>query len=160
MVIDYRKLNDKTIEDKYPLPRMDDILEKLGKCSYFTTLDLAQGFHQIPVDKDLVEKTAFTVENVHYEYCRMSFGLKNAPATFQRLMDKLHRKYLHKFCFVYMDNIVIFSKSLQEHLQHLKLLFEELREYGLKVQLDKSKSLGKKLPFLGHIITPGGIRIE
>ena len=77
MVIDYRKLNDNTIEDKYPLPRMDDILENLGKCSYFRTLHLAQGFHQIPVHKDSIEKTAFTVENGHYEYVRMPFGLKN-----------------------------------------------------------------------------------
>ena len=100
MVIDYRKLHENTIEDKYPLPRMDDILENLGKCSYFSTLDLVQDFHQIPVNKDSIGKTAFTVENGHYEYVRMSFGLKNAPATFQHLMDRLSMKYLHKFCFV------------------------------------------------------------
>ena len=127
MVNDYRKLNDKTIENKYPLPRMDEILENLGKCSYFSTLDLVQGFHQLPVDKNSIEKTAFTVENGHYEYTRMPFGLKNAPTTFQRLMDKILIKYLHKFCFVYMDDIVIFSKSLQD----IKLIFDELREHGL-----------------------------
>ena len=158
MVNDYRKLNDKTIEDKYPLPRMDEILENIGKCSYFSTLDLAQGFHQIPVDKNSIEKTAFTVENGHYEYTRMPFGLKNVPATFQRLMDKILMKYLHKFCFVYMDDIVIFSKSLQEHLQHIKLIFDELREHGLKIQLDKSEFLRKEVPFLGNIITPEGIK--
>ena len=133
MVIDYRKLNDKTIEDKYLLPRMEEILENLGKCSYFTTLDLAPGLHQIPVDKNSIEKTAFMVGNGHYKYVRMPFGLKNTPATFQRMMDTVLRKYLYKFCFVYMDDIVVFSKSLQEHLQHLKLIFEELKNYSLKI---------------------------
>ena len=122
------------------------------------TLDLAQGFHQLPVDKNSIEKTAFTVENVHYEYTGIPFGLKNAPATFQRLMDKILMKYLHKFCFIYMDDIVICSKSLQEHLQHIKLIFDELREHGLKMQLDKSEFLRKEVPFLGHIITPEGIK--
>ena len=157
-MIDYRKLNDLTINDKYPLPRMDDILENLGKCTYFTTLDLAQGFHQIPMDEKSIEKTAFTVENGHYEYLRLPFGLKGAPATFQRMMDKVLMKYLYKFCFVYMDDIVIFSKSLQEHMQHIKLVFNELRNYNLKIQLDKSEFLRKDVPFLGHIITPEGIK--
>lgn len=157
-MIDYRKLNEKTIEDKYPLPRMDDILENLGKCAYFTTLDLAQGFHQIPLDEKSMEKTAFTVENGHYEYVRLPFGLRNSPAIFQKMMDQILIQYLHKFCFVYMDDIVIFSKSLQEHLQHLKLILDELRKYNLKIQLDKSEFLRKEVPFLGHIITPEGIK--
>ncbi|KAL7297542.1 hypothetical protein TKK_0009902 [Trichogramma kaykai] len=158
MVIDYRKLNENTIDDRYPLPRMEDILENLGKCSYFSTLDLAQGFHQIPLHSNSIEKTAFTVENGHYEYIRMPFGLKNAPASFQRMMDKILMKYLYKFCFVYMDDIVIFSKSLQEHLQHIKLIFEELKQFNLKMQLDKSEFLRKEVPFLGHIITSDGIK--
>ena len=120
MVIDYRKLNDDTIEDKYLLPRMEDILENMGKCAYFTTLDLVQRFHQIKVDKESIEKTAFTVENGHYEYVRMPFGLKNAPATFQRMIDEVLRMYIKNF--VYMDDI-IFSKSSQEHLQHLNSYF-------------------------------------
>lgn len=137
---------------------MDDILENLGKCAYFSTLDLAQGFHQIPLDENSIEKTAFTVENGHYEYVRVPFGLRNSPAVFQKMMDQILAKYLHKFCFVYMDDIVIFSKSLQEHLQHLKLIFEELRKYNLKMQIDKSEFLRKEVPFLGHIITPEGIK--
>ena len=98
------------------------------------------------------------VENGHYEYVRMPFGLKNAPATFQRMMDTVLRKYLHKFYFVYMDDIVVFLKSLQEHLQHLKLIFRELKNYSLKIQLDKSEFLRKEVPFLEHIITPEGIK--
>ena len=89
MVIDYRKLNEKTIEDKYPIPNITDILDKLGKCHYFTTLDLASGYHQVQMDPRDIEKTAFSTEQGHFEFKRMPFGLKNAPATFQRLMDNV-----------------------------------------------------------------------
>ena len=158
MVIDYRKLNEKTIEDRYPLPRIDEILDNLGKCVYFTTLDLAQGFHQIEMDPKSIEKTAFSINNGHYEYLRMPFGLRNAPSTFQRVMDNILREYLHKFCFVYMDDVVIFSKSLHDHLVHLQLIFKKFRQYNLKIQLDKSEFLCKEVAFLGHVITPDGIK--
>jgi transposase InsO family protein len=158
LVIDYRKLNEKTVEDKYPLPRIDEILDNLGKCTYFTTLDLAQGFHQIEMSTESIEKTAFSVNNGHYEYVRMPFGLKNAPSTFQRVMDNVLREYLHKSCFVYMDDVVIFSKSLHEHLVHIKQIFNKLKEFNLKVQLDKSEFLCKEVAFLGHVITPDGIK--
>lgn len=91
LVIDYRRLNDKTIEDKYPLPNINDILDKLGRAQYFTTLDLASGYHQVEMHKDDIEKTAFSTERGHYEFLRMPFGLKNAPSTFQRLMDSVLR---------------------------------------------------------------------
>lgn len=158
LVIDYRKLNEHTVEEKYPLPRIEEILDNLGKCMYFTTLDLAQGFHQIGMDKDSIEKTAFTVNHGHFEYLRMPFGLKNAPATFQRMMDEILRDYLYKFCFVYMDDVVIFSKSLSEHLDHIRIIFKKFREVNLKIQLDKSEFLSKEVAFLGHLITPEGIK--
>lgn len=88
----------------------------------------------------------------------MPFGLKNAPATFQRMMDEVLRDFLHKFCFVYMDDVIIFSKSLQEHLIHIKQIFTKFREVNLKVQLDKSEFLNKEVAFLGHLITPDGIK--
>lgn len=158
LVIDYRKLNQKTIEDKYPLPRIDEILDNLGRSIYFSTLDLAQGFHQIEMHENSIEKTAFTVNHGHYEYTRMPFGLKNAPSTFQRVMDNVLKEFLYKFCFVYMDDVVIFSKSLHDHLVHLKMIFNKFREYNLKVQLDKSEFLRKEVSFLGHVITPEGIK--
>lgn len=158
MVIDYRKLNDETIEEKYPLPRIEEILDNLGRCTYFTTLDLAQGFHQIEMDPKSIEKTAFTVNQGHFEYLRMPFGLKNAPATFQRMMDEILREFLYKFCFVYMDDVVIFSRSLSEHLDHIRIIFKRLRDVNLKVQPDKSEFLSKEVAFLGHIITPQGIK--
>ena len=158
LVIDYRKLNEKTIEDKYPIPRIEEILDNLGKCSYFTTLDLAQGFHQIEMDPGSIEKTAFSVHTGHYEYLRMPFGLKNAPSSFQRVMDNVFREFNNKFLFVYMDDIFVFSKSLNEHLQHLSSVFKKIRSYNLKIQLDKSEFLRKEVEFLGHLITPQGIK--
>lgn len=158
IVVDYRRLNEKTIDGRYPIPNIDDILDKLGKCNYFTVLDLASGFHQIEMDQNSIEKTAFNVENGHYEYLRMPFGLKNAPATFQRVMDHVLRELQNKICLVYMDDIIIFSTSLQEHIQNLKQVFSKLRESKLKIQLDKSEFLKQNVEFLGHVITPQGIK--
>jgi hypothetical protein len=121
-------------------------------------LDLASGFHQIEMDPNSIPKTAFNVENGHYEFVRMPFGLKNAPATFQRVMDTVLKKLQEKNCFVYMDDIIVFSTSLQEHISNSKLIFKKLREYRLKVQLDKCEFLRKEVEFLGHIVTPEGIK--
>lgn len=158
LVIDYRKLNDKTISDRYPLPNINDILDKLGKSMYFSTLDLASGFHQIEMDPQDIPKTAFTVEGGHYEYVRMPFGLKNAPSTFQRVMDNVLKELQGTICLVYLDDIIIFSTSLQEHIENLKKVFHKLRTANLKVQLDKSEFLKKEIAFLGHLVTTNGIR--
>lgn len=158
IVIDYRKVNEKTIDDRYPLPNISDILDKLGRSQYFTTLDLASGFHQIEMHPNSIPKTAFNVENGHYEYVRMPFGLKNAPATFQRVMDNVLKDLQGKTCLVYMDDIIIFSTSLQEHITSLKSVFKRLQENNLKIQLDKSEFLCKTVEFLGHVITPEGIK--
>lgn len=158
LVIDYRKINEKTIDDKYPIPNISDILDKLGKANYFSTLDLASGFHQIEIHPEDVPKTAFTVEHGHYEFVRMPFGLKNAPSTFQRVMDNVLQGLQGKICLVYMDDIIIFSTSLQEHIVNLKSVFERLRQANLKVQLDKSEFLHKEVSFLGHIITSEGVK--
>lgn len=158
LVIDYRKLNEKTVDDRYPIPNITDILDKLGRCMYFSTLDLASGFHQIEVDKKDVEKTAFSVENGHYEFLRMPFGLKNAPSTFQRVMDNVLREHIGVRCLVYMDDIIVFSTSLKEHLDNLRKIFETLRKYNMKIQLDKSEFLHKEVAFLGHIVTRDGVK--
>lgn len=158
IVVDYRKVNEKTIDDKYPLPNITDVLDKLGRCMYFTTLDLASGFHQIEMAAEDIPKTAFNVENGHFEYVRMPFGLKNAPATFQRVMDNVLKGLQGKICLVYMDDIIIYSTSLQEHLVNLTKVFQRLRDTNLKIQIDKSEFLKKEVAFLGHIITPKGIK--
>lgn len=158
LVIDYRKLNEITIDDRYPLPNINEILDKLGKCQYFTTLDLAKGFHQIEIQEQDIHKTAFSIENGHYEFLRMPFGLKTAPATFQRLMNNVLKEFINKICLVYLDDIIIFFTSLQDHLKFLNKIFHRLREVNLKVQLDKSEFLKKETNFLGHIVTPNGIK--
>lgn len=158
IVVDYRKLNEKTIDDRYPLPNISDILDKLGRSQYFTTLDLASGFHQIEMSPEDIPKTAFTVEHGHYEYLRMPFGLKNAPSTFQRAMDDVLKGLQGRICLVYMDDIIVFSTSLQEHVENLCRIFQRLREKNLKIQLDKSEFLQRNVKFLGHIITPDGIK--
>jgi len=158
VVIDYRKLNEITIPDRYPIPNMDEILGKLGKCQYFTTIDLAKGFHQIEMDSESIPKTAFSTNSGHYEYLRMPFGLRNAPATFQRCMNNILRPLLNKHCLVYLDDIIIFSTSLTEHLNSLQLVFSKLAEANLKLQLDKCEFLKKEASFLGHIVTPNGIK--
>lgn len=158
LVVDYRKLNEKTLSDKYPIPNISDILDKLGRCQYFTTLDLASGFHQIEMHPDDIKKTAFTVENGHYEYCRMPFGLKNAPSTFQRAMENVLRGLINEICVVYMDDIIVFSTSLQEHILNIEKVFQRLREANFKIQLDKSEFLKHETAYLGHIVTPQGIK--
>lgn len=158
LVIDYRKLNQKTTDDRYPIPNITDILDKLGRCQYFSTLDLASGFHQIQVHKKDIPKTAFSVEGGHYEFVRMPFGLKNAPATFQRVMDNVLREHIGVRCLVYMDDIIIYSTSLQEHLVNLKKVLETLRKYNFKIQLDKCEFLQKEVAFLGHVVTPEGVK--
>jgi transposase InsO family protein len=158
LVIDYRKLNLKTIDDRYPIPNITEILDKLGRCQYFTTLDLASGFHQIEVHPEDVQKTAFSVEHGLYEFLRMPFGLKNAPATFQRVMDHVLKDLIGVCCLVYMDDIIIFSSSLQEHLINLSRVLKALEKVNLKVQLDKSEFLKKEVAFLGHIVTDEGVK--
>lgn len=158
--MDFRKLNDRTIDDKYPIPNITDILDKLGKCQYFTTLDLASGFYQVETDPADVHKTAFSVSDGlgHFEFLRMPMGLKNAPSTFQRVMDNILRGLQNVICVVYLDDILVFSTSLQEHMVNLQKIFQRLRESNFKIQMDKSEFLKHETPYLGHIITPDGVK--
>ena len=108
------------------------MFDKLGKCTYFTTLNLAKGFHQIEVSPEDRHKTAFSTANGHYEFLRMPFGLKNAPSTFQRLMNEVLQEYINKICVVYMDDILVFSTSFEEHLLSIKKILNKLRSKNLK----------------------------
>jgi hypothetical protein len=158
LVVDFRKVNDKTVDDKYPIPNITDVLDKLGKCQYFTTLDLASGFYQVEMDPLDIPKTAFNVENGHYEFLRMPMGLKNSPSTFQRVMDNVLRGLQNEVCLVYLDDIIVFSTSLQEHILNLEKVFQKLRESNFKIQMDKSEFLKLETEFLGHVICKDGVK--
>ena len=158
LVIDFRGLNEITISDKYPLPQITEILDRLGGAKYFSVFDLASGFHQIEMDPKDKAKTAFTTPNGHYEFSRMPFGLKNAPPTFQRLMDQALTGLQGTDLFVYLDDIVIYASSLQEHNIKVKKLLNRLREHGLTLQTNKCQFLRKEVAYLGHIISKEGVR--
>lgn len=157
LVIDYRKLNQKTIGDSYPLPNIEDTLDQLGHAQYFTTLDLTNGFHQIPMDPKDSPKTAFSTPNGHYEFTRMPFGLKNAPSCFQRMMNNVLTGLNNTQCFVYLDDIVLYGSTLDDHSRKLKNIFSRLREHNLKLQPDKCEFLKKSCEYLGHVISDKGI---
>lgn len=158
LVIDYRKLNQKTISDKYPIPEISTILANLGKMRYFTTLDLASGFHQIPLSSKDIEKTAFSVNNGKYEFVRLPFGLKNAPAIFQRVMDDVLHEHIGKICYVYIDDIIIFGETLEKQLNNLEMVLETLRRANFKIQPDKSEWLKSEVEFLGFIVSRNGLQ--
>ena len=158
MVIDYRTLNEKTIGDAYPLPNITEILDQLGSTKYFSVFDLASGFHQIPMHEPDAQKTAFSTPHGHYQFNRMPFGLKNAPATFQRLMDQVLSGLQGIELFVYLDDIVLYAGSLREHEIKFNKLAERLRKANLKLQPDKCEFLRKEVAYLGHIIGKNGVR--
>lgn len=158
VVIDYRKLNDVTIGDSYPLPNVSEILDQLGHSKYFTTLDLTSGFHQIKIDPNDATKTAFSTPLGHFQFNRMPFGLKNAPATFQRMMDNVLSGLQGTRCFVYLDDIVVYSDTLDNHATKLREVLKRLSDFNLKLQVDKCEFLKKDVMYLGHLITENGVK--
>lgn len=158
IVIDFRKLNEKTSHDAYPLPCIDEILDQLGRAKYFSAFDLASGFHQIPMDERDKHKTAFSTPSGHYHYNRMPFGLKNAPPTFQRMMNNALRGLIGNACFVYLDDIIIYGNTLEEHNKKLIDVLNRLRQSDLKLQPDKCEFLRPELEFLGHVISEEGVK--
>jgi len=137
MVVDFRRLNEKTIGDAYPLPDITEILDQLGQSKYFTCLDMVMGYHQIELEQGEGPKTAFSTKQGHWEYQRLPFGLKTAPATFQRMMNSVLSGLTCTRCFVYLDDIVIYAKSLADHNTRLRELLERLRTHKLKLQPGK-----------------------
>src|SRR5208282_746671 len=128
MCIDYRAVNRKTKKNTYPLPRIQDCIDQLGRAKFLSTIDVTSGYWQIRIKESDIEKTAFNTRNGKYGFLVMPFGLTNAPATFQTFVNKLFRQFLNEFVIVYLDDIVIYSNTLDEHLQHLRQVLHILRE--------------------------------
>ncbi|KAI9560471.1 hypothetical protein GHT06_014495 [Daphnia sinensis] len=158
LCIDYRKLNNVTVKDRYPLPRIDDVTSYFKGAKYFSTLDLFSGFWQIEVSEEDKQKTAFTCEIGHFEFNRLPFGLCNAPATFQRLMNLVLDEVLHKYALVYLDDVIIFSNSLEDHLTQLNHVIQLLGQAGLKIKPEKCEFAQREIIYLGHIISAIGIK--
>lgn len=155
--VDYRKLNAITKLDVFPLPRIDDSLDALAHTQYFTTLDLASGYWQVPMEPQSQEKTAFCTPSGLYEFRVMPFGLCNAPATFQRLMESVLGGLARNSCMVYLDDILVIGKSFSEHLQNLRQVLVRLREAGLCLKPKKCCLAKRQVEYLGYIVTTEGI---
>ena len=160
MCINYRKLNKITIKNKYPIPRIDDLLDALGESKVFSTLDLKQGYHQIQLTESDIPKTAFNTPFGHYEYVVLPFGLTNAPSAFQNYMNDVLRPYIGISCLVYLDDIIVFSKTHEDHIKHLREVLITLRDNDLFVHPDKCVFLADRIAYLGHIITPEGLKAD
>ena len=157
MCIDYWALNKQTIKDRYPLPRIDDLLDCLGKAKYFSTIDLASGYHQIAMKEDDIPKTAFRTHRGHFEFIVMPFRVSNAPATFQRLMNKVFAKELDAFILVYLDDILVFSQTQEEHLEHIRTALGRLRDAKIYARLHKCEFFKDKVEYLGFDVSAHGV---
>lgn len=160
LCIDYRHLNAITIKGKYPLPVIDELLDELAGAAYFSKLDLRAGYHQIRLQPGEEHKTAFQTHSGHYEYRVMSFGLTGAPATFQKAMNDTLASVLRKFALVFFDDILIYSPTLEDHVQHLKQVLQLLQSHQWKVMLSKCSFAQQQLAYLGHIIGKDGVTTD
>jgi hypothetical protein len=160
LCVDYHALNEVTVKNKYPLPRIDDLFDKLRGACVFSKIDLQSGYHQLKSRECDIWKTAFISRYGLYEYTVMSFGLTNALAYFMYLMNKVFMEYLDKFVMVFIDDILVYSRSEEEHEDHLRLVLKKLRDHRLYAKLSKCEFWLKHVAFLGHIISKGGISMD
>lgn len=161
MCIDYRKLNELSEKDAYPTPKIPSILNRLKEAKYVSAIDLKNGYWQIPIRADCRQFTAFTVPGRGlYQWRVMPFGLHSAPTTFQRLLDQLITHEFEHFAIAYLDDIIIFSKTFEEHLDHIHVVLRRLQEANLKINTEKSVFCKKELKYLGHVVGNGGIKTD
>ena len=153
----FRRVNPITKKDSYPLPRIAESLDALAGTQYFSSMDLMSGYWQIEMDPESREKTAFITHAGLYEFNVMAFGLCNAPSCFQRLMECVLRGLNWRIALIYLDDVLVYSRTFDEHLPHLRLVFDRFREAGLKLKPKKCFFGQKNVKFLGHVISPEGV---
>ncbi|GKE16620.1 putative reverse transcriptase domain-containing protein [Tanacetum coccineum] len=160
MCIDYRELNKLTLKNRYPLPRIEDLFDQLQGSRVYSKIDLRSGYHQLRVREEDIPKTAFRTRYGHYEFHVMPFGLTNTPALFMDLMNRVCKPYLDRFVIVFIDDILIYSKSRKEHEGYLKLILKLLKEEELYAKFSKCEFWLSKVQFLGHVIDSEGIHLD
>lgn len=157
MCVDYRYLNDLTVKYDYPIPIIDELLDELHGAHYFSKIDLRSGYFQILMQPEHRYMTAFRTHHGYFEFLVMPFGLCNAPATFQSLMNQVFQRCLRKFVLVFFDDILIYNKSWCDHLEHLEQVFSLLREHTLYAKRSKCHFGQKNIEYLGNIISSQGV---
>ena len=160
VVYRHRQLNRATIRNQYPLPRIDELFDKLHGSRVYSKIDLRSGYHQLRVRENDVSMTAFRTRYGHYEFLVMPFGLTNAPAAFMDLMNRVFSPYLDKFVIVFIDDILVYSGSPEEHAEHLRTVLQILRERQLYAKFSKCQFWLDKVSFLGHVISAKGISVD
>ena len=160
LCVDYRELNKATMRNKYPLPRIDDLFDQLRGASYFSKVDLRSGYHQLRIREEDVPKTVFLSRYGSYEFRVMPFGLTNAPALFMDLMNRVFREYLDQFVIVFIDDILIYSRTEEEHAEHLRMILQTLRDHQLYAKFGKCGFWLREVQFLGHVVSDRGIAVD
>ncbi|GKC98372.1 putative reverse transcriptase domain-containing protein [Tanacetum coccineum] len=160
MCMDYRELKKLNVKNLYPLPRIDDLFNQLQGLSIYSKINVRYGYHQLRVQEEDILKMAFRAHFGHYEFQVMSFGLTNAPAVFMDLINRVCKSYLEKFMIVFIDDILIYSKSKEDHEEHLKLILELLKNEELYAKFSKYEFWLLKVQFLGHVIDSEGIHVD